>query len=329
MKALYIVDFSNWVYKFKYTFNLGVDLDGGAYVDTSVLHGFNIAIKSQRFDDIVIALDGCPIRSLDILPQYKQQREHSKSDKMYVPKKEVLQFLTKLGEVYGKRVRVVASYGQEADQVIASLASIALGKVPHTQRWMADAVAREHSVKEDPYLSHNVEDESPLDLDTDYNSVVIGSTDSDMYQLKALGDVFMDSSWSGSKIDYSENTPKAVHNMPANTIAIYKAFLGDTSDNVPAVVPTRRGKTVRDLIVRFLNTEESFLNFCSCLRLGLQIPSELILLKRWVLEEGGVDALRRNYSVVKLGFESTPCILSYPTYSIQDTIDKYRLRVKR
>ena len=306
MKALYIVDFSNWVYKFKYTFNLGVELDGGAYVDTSVLHGFNIAIKSQRFDDIVIALDGCPIRSLDILPQYKQQREHSKSDKMYVPKKEVLQFLTKLGEVYGKRVRVVASYGQEADQV-----------------------AREHSVKEDPYLSHNVEDESPLDLDTDYNSVVIGSTDSDMYQLKALGDVFMDSSWSGSKIDYSENTPKAVHNMPANTIAIYKAFLGDTSDNVPAVVPTRRGKTVRDLIVRFLNTEESFLNFCSCLRLGLQIPSELILLKRWVLEEGGVDALRRNYSVVKLGFESTPCILSYPTYSIQDTIDKYRLRVKR
>lgn len=298
-------------------------------MDTSVLHGFNIAIKSQRFDDIVIALDGCPIRSLDILPQYKQQREHSKSDKMYVPKKEVLQFLTKLGEVYGKRVRVVASYGQEADQVIASLASIALGKVPHTQRWMADAVAREHSVKEDPYLSHNVEDESPLDLDTDYNSVVIGSTDSDMYQLKALGDVFMDSSWSGSKIDYSENTPKAVHNMPANTIAIYKAFLGDTSDNVPAVVPTRRGKTVRDLIVRFLNTEESFLNFCSCLRLGLQIPSELILLKRWVLEEGGVDALRRNYSVVKLGFESTPCILSYPTYSIQDTIDKYRLRVKR
>ena len=317
------------MYKFKYTFNLGVELDGGAYVDTSVLHGFNIAIKSQRFDDIVIALDGCPIRSLDILPQYKQQREHSKSDKMYVPKKEVLQFLTKLGEVYGKRVRVVASYGQEADQVIASLASIALGKVPHTQRWMADAVAREHYVKEDPYLSHNVEDESPLDLDTDYNSVVIGSTDSDMYQLKALGDVFMDSSWSGSKIDYSENTPKAVHNMPANTIAIYKAFLGDTSDNVPAVVPTRRGKTVRDLIVRFLNTEESFLNFCSCLRLGLQIPSELILLKRWVLEEGGVDALRRNYSVVKLGFESTPCILSYPTYSIQDTIDKYRLRVKR
>lgn len=329
MKALYIVDFSNWVYKFKYIFNLGVELDGGAYVDTSVLHGFNIAIKSQRFDDIVIALDGCPIRSLDILPQYKQQREHSKSDKMYVPKKEVLQFLTKLGEVYGKRVRVVASYGQEADQVIASLASIALGKVPHTQRWMADAVAREHYVKEDPYLSHNVEDEYPLDLDTDYNSVVIGSTDSDMYQLKALGDVFMDSSWSGSKIDYSENTPKAVHNMPANTIAIYKAFLGDTSDNVPAVVPTRRGKTVRDLIVRFLNTEELFLNFCSCLRLGLQIPSELILLKRWVLEEGGVDALRRNYSVVKLGFESTPCILSYPTYSIQDTIDKYRLRVKR
>lgn len=270
MKALYIVDFSNWVYKFKYTFNLGVELEGGAYVDTSVLHGFNIAIKSQRFDDIIVALDGCPIRSLDILPQYKQQREHSKSDKMYVPKKEVLQFLTKLGEIHGKRVRVVASYGQEADQVIASVASIALGKVPKTQCWMADVVAREHSVKEDPYLSNYVESEFPLGLDTDYNSVVIGSTDSDMAQLKAMGDVFMDSSWSGSKIDYSDNTPKAVHNMPPATIAVYKAFLGDTSDNVPAVVPTRRGKVIRELIVKYFQDEESFLNFCSAIRLGLK-----------------------------------------------------------
>lgn len=327
MKALYIVDFSNWVYKFKYTFNLGVELEGGAYVDTSVLHGFNIAIKSQRFDDIIVALDGCPIRSLDILPQYKQQREHSKSDKMYVPKKEVLQFLTKLGEIHGKRVRVVASYGQEADQVIASVASIALGKVPKTQCWMADVVALEHSVKEDPYLSNYVESEFPLGLDTDYNSVVIGTTDSDMAQLKAMGDVFLDSSWSGSKIDYSNNTPKAVHNMPPETIAVYKAFLGDVSDNVPAVVPTRRGKTVRELIVKYFKEEQSFLNFCSAVRLGLKVPSELIILKKWVLETGGVDALRRNYSVTKLRFESTPLELTYPSYDIKTTISKYQLRV--
>lgn len=327
MKALYIVDFSNWVYKFKYTFNLGVKLEGGAYVDTSVLHGFNIAIKSQRFDDIIVALDGCPIRSLDILPQYKQQREHSKSDKMYVPKKEVLQFLTKLGEIHGKRVRVVASYGQEADQVIASVASIALGKVPKTQCWMADVVAREHSVKEDPYLSNYVESEFPLGLDTDYNSVVIGSTDSDMAQLKAMGDVFMDSSWSGSKIDYSDNTPKAVHNMPPATIAVYKAFLGDTSDNVPAVVPTRRGKVIRKLIVKYFQDEESFLNFCSAIRLGLKVPVDLICLKKWVMETGGVDALRRNYAVTKLRFESTPLELSYSNYDIKSTIEKYKLRI--
>lgn len=327
MKALYLVDFSNWVYKFKYTFNLGVKLEGGAYVDTSVLHGFNIAIKSQRFDDIIVALDGCPIRSLDILPQYKQQREHSKSDKMYVPKKEVLQFLTKLGEIHGKRVRVVASYGQEADQVIASVASIALGKVPKTQCWMADVVAREHSVKEDPYLSNYVESEFPLGLDTDYNSVVIGSTDSDMAQLKAMGDVFMDSSWSGSKIDYSDNTPKAVHNMPPATIAVYKAFLGDTSDNVPAVVPTRRGKVIRELIVKYFQDEESFLNFCSAIRLGLKVPVDLICLKKWVMETGGVDALRRNYAVTKLRFESTPLELSYSNYDIKSTIEKYKLRI--
>ena len=203
----------------------------------------------------------------------------------------------------------------------------ALGKVPQTQRWMADAVAREHAVKEDPYLAHYIEDECPLDLDTDYNSVVIGSTDSDMAQLKALGDVFMDSSWSGSKIDYSDNTPKAVHNMPPATIAVYKAFLGDTSDNVPAVVPTRRGKVIRELIIKYFQDEESFLNFCSAIRLGLNVPAGLICLKKWVMETGGVEALRRNYAVTKLRFESTPLEISYPNYDVKSTIEKYKLRI--
>lgn len=327
MKALYIVDFSNWVYKFKYTFNLGVTLQDGSYIDTSVLHGFNVSFKRHKFSDIVVALDGKPIRSLEILPQYKQQREHSKSDKIYVPKKEVIKFITKLGDAYGKRIRVVASYGQEADQVVASLVHLALNKVSSTRRSMSDKVSSTYNIKDDPYLCNLIDEVKPLELDSDYDSVVIGSTDSDMYQLKALGDVFMDSSWNGSKIDYSMNTPKAVHNMPAETIAVYKAFLGDVSDNVPALVPSRRGRTVRELIIKHLNSEEKFLKFCMDLRLGTPVESDLIPLKNWVLEYGGSDLLRRNYTVTKLMFESTPLELSYPNYDINTTINKYRIRV--
>lgn len=326
MKTLYIVDFSNWVYKFKFTFNLGVETPEGSYINTSVLHGFNQAIRSHRFDDIVIALDGCPIRSLELLPQYKQQREHTKSDQIFVPKREILEFLTQIGSLYGKRVRVVASYGQEADQVIASIANYALGKVSESQRWMSAMSNIEHTVIDDPYLGKYIDRIEVFDLDSDYDSVVIGTTDSDMHQLRAIGDVFMDTSWSGSKIDYSPNTPKAVHNMPPHTIAIYKAFLGDTSDNVPAVVPTRRGATVRKLIVEHLNDEEKFLQFVTCCRLGLPTKPELIPLKNWVNETGGAEALRRNYSVVKLQFEGMPVELHYPTYSIEETFKKYRIK---
>lgn len=325
MSTLYIVDYSNWVYKFKYMFDLGILDDRGARINTSVLHGFNQAIRSNRFSDIIIALDGYPSRSLSIYPQYKMNREHGKSDTLFVSKKEVFQFLTKIGDFYGKRVRVVASYGQEADQVIASLVHMALG-TKDSKDALFSSLAALDDIHTDPYIGSCIEEVEPLSLGT-YDSVVIGSTDSDMAQLKAMGDVFMDSSWSGSKIDYSDNTPKAVHNMPPATIAVYKAFLGDTSDNVPAVVPTRRGKVIRELIVKYFQDEESFLNFCLAIRLGLKVPVDLICLKKWVMETGGVDALRRNYAVTKLRFESTPLELSYPNYDIKSTIEKYKLRI--
>lgn len=325
MSTLYIVDYSNWVYKFKYMFDLGILNDRGARINTSVLHGFNQAIRSNRFSDIIIALDGYPSRSLSIYPQYKMNREHGKSDTLFVSKKEVFQFLTKIGDFYGKRVRVVASYGQEADQVIASLVHMALG-TKDSKDALFSSLAALDDIHTDPYIGSCIEEVEPLTLGT-YDSVVVGTTDSDMYQLKSLGDVFFDSSWTGSKINYTDTTPKAVHGMPPSLIAIYKAFLGDTSDNIPAVIPSRRATAVRDIIRRYLNTEESFLNFCMALRLGLQVPDELLSLRSWVLEVGGPEALRRNYSVVKLRFEGFPKQLVYPSYSVEETIKKYKLKV--
>lgn len=325
MSTLYVVDYSNWVYKFKYMFDLGILNSKGVRINTSVLHGFNQAIRSNRFSDIIIALDGCPSRSLAIYPQYKLNREHGKSDTIFVSKKEVFQFLTKIGQAYGKRVRVVASYGQEADQVIASLVHMALG-TPDSKMAILSNIASLDDIHTDPYIGSCIDAVEPLELDY-YDSVVIGSTDSDMYQLKSLGDVFFDSSWTGSKINYTDATPKAVHGMPPSTIAIYKAFLGDISDNIPSVVPSRRASAVREIIRRYLNTEEAFLNFCTALRLGLPVPDELLSLRLWVLEVGGAEALRRNYSVVKLRFESAPKQLVYPSYSLEETINKYKLKV--
>lgn len=325
MKTLYIADYSNWVYKFKYVFDLGVRLGDGRYINTSVLYGFKNAIKSNRFDDIIIALDGCPLRSLEILPQYKQQREHSTSDKIYVPKREVISYLTQLGDRLGKRVRVVASYGQEADQVISSLVYLALGKVdPGSVRFMDKLVL--HSLSEDPYIGSCVEEDVPLELESDYDTVILGTTDSDMHQLREISGVYMDSSWNGKSINFSESTPKAVHGMPPCTIAVYKAFLGDASDNVPAIVSRSLGSKVRKIILEELNSESKFINFCNSVKLGLPLSNSLELLKSWVLKGSGVKDLRRNYSVVKLRFESTPRLLKFPSYTIEETLEKYSIK---
>lgn len=326
MKALYVVDYSNWVYKFKHVFSkLGVVDDLGRFVNTSVLHGFSTAIKGNRFSDIVIALDGYPERSYSLLPQYKQQREHATSDQIFVPKREVIQFLTKLGEIHNKRVRVVASRGQEADQVIASICNLALGVVPESEASFADLVY-DSNVKSDSYLSDLVDEFSPVELDRDYDTVIIGSTDSDMYQLKALGNVFMDSSWNGTMVDFSDSTPKAVHNMPPSTIAIYKSFLGDTSDNVPAVVSTRTGTRVRSIIREKLNSDEKFTEFRNAVKLGTLTDPDLIWLSTSITSSGNqLSDLERNYRVTKLSFESTPVQLSYPSYDVDTTIYKYRL----
>lgn len=322
MKRLYIIDFSNWVYKFKYVFDLTHDLSSGETINTSVLYGFYSSLKSHPFNDIIIALDGCPLLSQSILPQYKQQRIHSNSNQLFVPKREIIAFLSKLGPVVNKQIRVVGSYGQEADQVIASLTQYAIGKARAS---LFDPERK--SLKEDPYLGKYVENLSPLQLDSDYEMVVIGSTDSDIYALTDAPQVYMDQSWNGSRIGWEKETPKAVCGLPANLIPIYKAFCGDVSDNVPAIVESSHLKSVRSIISQTMTTRKEFFDFCTKVRLNLPLSDAWRLLANWVVEGRGVKELRRNFSVVELKFEGLPQLLDFPTYSIESTFAKYALQV--
>lgn len=320
MKQLYIVDFSNWVYKFKYVYDLSHTLPSGERINTSVLYGFYSALKSHRYNDIIIALDGCPLRSQSYLPQYKQQRIHSNSNQIFVPKKELLQFLTQLGPLVGKNIRVVGSYGQEADQVIASLVYMAKG-LPT----LASLTPELQRVSADPYIGRYVEELVQLDLSSDYDTVIIGSTDSDIYSLTSIFGVYMDQSWNGTKVDWERTTPKAVSNMPPHLIAIYKSFCGDVSDNIPAVVASSQLKKVRESLISWNPSRADFLDFCTKLRIGASLDSSLRYLANCVTEGRGVRELRRNFAVVELCFESIPQQLSFPTYSIQDTFERYAL----
>ena len=95
---------------------------GGVVYDVSTVYGFIRSLKSNPFTNINICLDGYPELSLTYLPSYKGQRLKEPNEGLVFPKRELIKFLTKYGELIGKNIKVVASAGQEADQVIASQA---------------------------------------------------------------------------------------------------------------------------------------------------------------------------------------------------------------
>ncbi len=325
MKILYVVDFSNWVYKFKYIFPNLTSVYCGVEYHTGVLHGFNQAIRSLSrsplsFDRVVVCLDGYPQRSYELLPQYKRQRVHETTDTVWVSKKEVIQFLTQLGQVYGIPVSVVASYGQEADQVIASVTHLALGRVDFLDR----VQVTERSANEDSYLSSYGFQATPFELGSGYDSVVIGSSDSDIYQLKGLGNVFMDSSQSGIRVDYSDFTPKAVHNLPPNLIPIYKAFVGDVSDNVPSLVQRRSSPKVVSAILELGDVDPDRWMSCFVDDLKQGRVSSSPSLQSYLV--GSERELWNNYKIVRLKFETSPELVSFPEYDVQSTFSKYSLK---
>ena len=233
MKPLYIIDYSNWQYKFSSVYNVNRNISG-VQVPVGIPLGFIRSLKSLVYTDILIALDGVPRMFSTWLPQYKGQRVKEPHEGVGFPRAEMIKMLTVLGKMIGKNIQVVCAPGQEADQVISSICYLV--KYKESPKWRKSTAFNSllFPIKDDYMLSRYAEDSTMELINVDeFDSVVIGTTDSDMHQLKALGEVYLDSSTSGKGLTFYDSTPAAVCHLPPHCIGAYKAIVGDTSDNIP------------------------------------------------------------------------------------------------
>lgn len=327
MNALYLVDYSNWVYRYVSTYKITRRI-GGVVYDVSTVHGFMRSLKSNPFTNINICLDGYPELSLTYLPSYKGQRLKEPNEGLVFPKRELIKFLTKYGELIGKNIKVVASAGQEADQVIASQAFQICKKMNPLHLKMQNMMRK--SLKEDVILKRFISDdykERDVVLEG-YDTVVLGTTDSDMYQLLSIDNVILDNSTSGKSFNMGEYTPKAVDGVLPQAISAYKALIGDTSDNVPSLNLKMKKDELKKLINKNFLEYGSMRQFITDAMSGVkQKTKELQELADYLIKTEQLTQLSINNKVTELCFVSTPYEIYYEDYSIEDTIKKYNLKV--
>lgn len=327
MNALYLVDYSNWVYRYVSTYKTTRRI-GGVVYDVSTVHGFMRSLKSNPFTNINICLDGYPELSLTYLPSYKGQRLKEPNEGLVFPKRELIKFLTKYGELIGKNIKVVASAGQEADQVIASQAFQICKKMNPLHLKMQNMMRK--SLKEDVILKRFISDdykERDVVLEG-YDTVVLGTTDSDMYQLLSIDNVILDNSTSGKSFNMGEYTPKAVDGVLPQAISAYKALIGDTSDNVPSLNLKMKKDELKKLINKNFLEYGSMRQFIIDAMSGVkQKTKELQELADYLIKTDQLTQLSINNKVTELCFVSTPYEIYYEDYSIEDTIKKYNLKV--
>ena len=319
-RTLYVIDNSNFCYKFKSVYTYAHTDVSGIELDTSVLVGYLRALKQNIATDICIVLDGVPKASLDLLPSYKGHRSKEDSNTIGVPRLEVIHFLTGIGKILNKNIFVVCAPCQEADQVISSIVHLITGNTPRRKSLLdtvntiplnQDRVLR--------YLDGNVTVEKP-DF-SDYDSVIIGTTDSDMHQLLRYDNVFMDSSTSGKAV-YRDKTPKAVHHLNPNAMIIYKAIFGDDSDNVPAL-SLKNKEAIIKWLDKNITTRDDVDRFIEDVDNGLKYNS----LTQAIITSGQKRGFMRNLAVVKLDYYSEPIMVTCPSYNVLETIEKYGLKV--
>lgn len=316
---MYLVDNSNFCYKFKSVHTYAQTLINGVSVDVSVLVGYLRSLRINPFDKIYIVLDGIPFRSLSILPGYKGQRNKEVNDSVSVPHLEVAQFLSKIGTLLNKDIRLVCAPGQEADQVISSIVHMATGNLPMRYKFISQLAS--YPLDSDRCLRYlTLGNPKVTPLEVGYEPVVIGTTDSDMQQLCKFDSVIIDNSTSGRNI--RSTTATAVHGLPPAAIPIYKAICGDISDNVPAI-----SKVSPDTVAHFLTrikTKEDADSFLGIIK-QRSIDHNNVELSSWILSN--FSDFKRNYEVVNLKFFSIPVQVEFPDYDINTTINKYKLRV--
>lgn len=333
MKTAYHIDYSNMLYRFRHTFQFARTVVEGVEVDTSTLYGFIKTLKGNFYKDIFICLDGVPQRFFDILPSYKGQRQFDPSEEVRIPFSETVKFLTAIGPLIDKNIRVVASPGQEADQVISSLVHLHAGIAPPNPVFYTKAYNNmQITLDTDPHLKKLSKGCKLSINEYDFDTSIVASTDSDMYQLLQHDNVYIDESTNGRKLLPRNKTPKAVKELPPACIPAYKMIVGDISDNVPNIGIDIKDEVLINTIRNYINTHEAIEEFINQIRLhnnlsNLSLIKEVRDIQEKIVRSNKLGALLVNREITKLVYNSTPFELSYEDYNIEDTIKKYRLKV--
>jgi len=324
---LYVIDFSNFCYKFKCAYKLTTKISG-VHVNVSVPFGWIRTLKGLPFNDIIIALDGDPIQMCSYLPSYKGQRSKEPDEEIGFPRKHLISLLTSLGPALGKNIHVAFSPGQEADQVISSVVHMVAKQVTPMQARLQSM--QRMKLEDDPYLSRFKElDHADLSSTVnwkDFHSVVVGTTDSDMYQLLRFDNVFLDTSTSGKEIQSGQSTPKMVEFLKPGCIPAYKAFWGDTSDHVPGInLPMKKDDVMR-MITDYFSTPQELLKFSDDLKSGKPITNGLAGLANHLIQTNQVSALATNINITYLRYYSDPFYFK-ETGDLQSILVKYGLHL--
>lgn len=318
-----MMDLSVFICKFKFALNNVNRKINGVSVNVAVPLGLYRALRSNIYDDIIIAVDGSPDYNTAILPQYKAHRMKESDENVYFSGVELIKFLTGIGEVLGKNIKVVASPGEEADQVISSVVHMATGQsqVPKIQI-KGDITVDKRLCRYARGLTTEL-----LNI-PQYDYVVIGSTDSDMAQLMECTKVAMDHSTIGRSIVFGDNTPAAVKHLPPAMIPCYKAFIGDVSDNIPQIELGKMTGIEQKLrfLARYFPNKTHLEGFINRAQSGMEQPSKVLQkLQEYLIKTGQLKKLKVNFNVANLKFFSIPQVLSYQGYDVKTTISKYNL----
>lgn len=326
MNQVYIIDFSNFAYKFKSVYTYARRNVNGVEVDISVLVGFIRALKANLADNIVIVLDGVPTQSNSVLPGYKGQRLHDDIAQFIgVPKVEVIQFLTKVGDLIGKNVEVVCSPGQETDEVISSIVHHVTGHLPARYKFIS--MLNTKAIESDRMLKYltKVEVETEQYI-PNYDTVVIASTDGDFIQLQRFPGVYIDTTASGKNIS-SKVTSKSTSGVTPIASIAYKAIYGDVSDNIPANKLPWKKEDVILWLNKGICVEEELMMFHKACTEGAAMRDIYLQKVADYIKENCSKQFEVNWTVAFLTFRSYPQKLKFPNYDIKTTIDKYKLKV--
>lgn len=325
MTPLYIIDNSNFCYRFKSVHKYAKIEVNNIKIDTSVLVGYYKALKSNMFNDIVIVLDGFPQESYNLLPSYKGQRHHDESEDLSVPKLDVLKFLTKVGTILHKNIRVVCAPLQEADQVASSLTHLITNNTP--PRFSFINKLNQKSIESDRMLSYiKGYQSSPFDY-SQYDSVILGSTDADWLQLLRYKNVYTDDSTTGKNVTDSKSADSVSQVTPL-AIPVYKTLFGDDADNIPKLDIRLNKQVVLNYINNWVQSTEQLKQFSQCYLLNQDNPEWLKPIVSWINQSlKNQQEFERNWAITYLGCYSVPQELQFPDYNIEETISKYRLRL--